>query len=81
MNFHEIGFDSEGGQVLFHAAVTPKSDVITGGIDDLNPIELNKNEPEVDTPGRPLPAHIENLDRQAILNEGNFANNLEMLPV
>jgi hypothetical protein len=30
-------------QVLFHAAPTPKSDTVSGGVDDLNPIELNKN--------------------------------------
>ena len=75
-----IGFDSDGGEVLFHAAATPKSDItsgdiISGGVDDLNPIELNRKEVDppsnsANTPLLDLPSHIENLDREAILNEG-----------
>ena len=84
-----LGFDSDGGEVLFHAAVTPKSDTISGGVDDLNPIELSQNGPTTSTtttsvtssdvlknpniPALPLPPHIEDLDREAILTEGLFA--------
>jgi hypothetical protein len=80
-----LGFDSDGGEVLFHAAVTPKSDIISGGVDDLNPIELSQNGPTTTTgvtssdvsknpniPSLPLPPHIEDLDREAILTEGLF---------
>ena len=74
-----LGFDSDGGQVLFHAADAPKvkpddSNVVTGGVDDLNPIELTSTTEAVSRPPNspvlPLPSHIENLNREAILNEG-----------
>ncbi len=86
-----LGFDSDGGEVLFHAAITPKSDIISGGVDDLNPIELSQNGPTTSTTtptavvtlsdvlknpnilSLPLPPHIEDLDREAILTEGLFA--------
>ena len=70
-----IGFDSDGGEVLFHAAITPKSDIISGGVEDLNPIELNKKEITLtnssNTQLLPLPSHIKNLNKDEILNEGN----------
>ena len=59
---------------------------LIGGVDNLNPIELSDKETSTtlrvtsstmtsSAPGispMPLPPHIENLDKNAIMTEGNF---------